>query len=173
MRVALCPVQSRLADAGRLETLDLEAWIAWDPTIVRAGLRIIGRQVISRSGPIDLLAIDQSGDLVVIELKRDKLPGMCLRKPSITRLMSRHGRLRRSARSVPNTQVKASKIYLRAPSRTSIWKTSMSTSVSASYLWDLRPETSLERLIEWLSDNYGVSVNAVILKYVKTATGSG
>jgi hypothetical protein len=27
-------------------------------------------------------------------------------------------------------------------------------------------------MVEWLSDNYGVSVNVVILKYVKTATGS-
>jgi len=32
-------------------------------------------------------------------------------------------------------------------------------------------ETSLERMIEWLSDSYGVDINAVILKYVKTRGG--
>ncbi len=32
-------------------------------------------------------------------------------------------------------------------------------------------EDSLQRMIEWLSNNYGVSINAVILKYVKTRNG--
>ncbi len=29
-------------------------------------------------------------------------------------------------------------------------------------------EDSLERMIEWLSDSYGVNINAVVLSYVKT-----
>jgi RecB family endonuclease NucS len=91
----LVPVDSRLVDGGRLETLDLEAWIASDPTIVRPGLRIIGRQVMTRSGPIDLLAIDRSGDLVIIELKRTGSPERCLHKPLITRLTLPRGRWRR------------------------------------------------------------------------------
>lgn len=32
-------------------------------------------------------------------------------------------------------------------------------------------EASLERMVEWLSDGYGVGINAVILKYVKTSSG--
>ena len=32
-------------------------------------------------------------------------------------------------------------------------------------------EESLQRMIEWLSNNYGVSINAVILKYIKTKNG--
>ena len=32
-------------------------------------------------------------------------------------------------------------------------------------------ESSLERMIEWLSDNYAVNVNAVVLSYVKTKSG--
>jgi len=32
-------------------------------------------------------------------------------------------------------------------------------------------EASLERMIEWLSDSYGVNVNAVVLSYVKTRDG--
>jgi len=70
----LRPLDSKLADHGKLEAFDLEAWLASDPTIVRPGLKVIGRQVMTRSGPLDLLAINESGDLVVIELKRDKLP---------------------------------------------------------------------------------------------------
>jgi hypothetical protein len=33
----LVPVQSSLVDAGRLEALDLEEWIASDPSIVQPG----------------------------------------------------------------------------------------------------------------------------------------
>jgi hypothetical protein len=32
-------------------------------------------------------------------------------------------------------------------------------------------EESLQRMIEWLSNNYDVSINAVILKYIKTKNG--
>src|SRR5918998_1190140 len=70
----LKPLVTSLANEGRKEALDLEEWIASDPSIVRPGLRVIGRQVSTRSGPLDLLAIDRSGNLVVIELKRDRLP---------------------------------------------------------------------------------------------------
>ncbi len=33
-------------------------------------------------------------------------------------------------------------------------------------------EASLERMIEWLSEQYGVGINAVILKYTRTANGA-
>src|SRR5947208_10392508 len=68
----LVEVVSRLADHGR--ELDLESWLESDPSIIRPGLKIIGRQVLTRSGPLDLLAIDRTGSVVVIELKRDRLP---------------------------------------------------------------------------------------------------
>ncbi len=32
-------------------------------------------------------------------------------------------------------------------------------------------ETSLERMVEWLSNSYGVSINAIVLNYIKTANG--
>jgi hypothetical protein len=32
-------------------------------------------------------------------------------------------------------------------------------------------EASLERMIEWLSDSYGVNLNAIVLSYVKTKAG--
>jgi Endonuclease NucS C-terminal domain len=70
----LRPIDTTLSEQGRTEPHDLEAWVASDPSIIRPGLRIIGRQVITRSGPLDLLRIDHSGDLYVIELKRERLP---------------------------------------------------------------------------------------------------
>lgn len=60
-------------------TLDLEkrleAWIEEDISIISDALLVIGRQVQTDfGGKIDLLCIDRNGDLVIIELKRDKTP---------------------------------------------------------------------------------------------------
>ena len=70
----LQPVNISLAAAGRREAEDLEEWIASQPAIIGTGIIIIGRQVATKSGPLDLLGIDKHGNTVVIELKRDKLP---------------------------------------------------------------------------------------------------
>lgn len=53
----------------------LEEWVRLDPTLLGMDLLIIGQQVMTQSkGFIDLLALDQEGNLVVLELKRDKTP---------------------------------------------------------------------------------------------------
>jgi hypothetical protein len=39
----LRPVETTLAEHARTENYDLEAWIATDPSILRPGLKIIGR----------------------------------------------------------------------------------------------------------------------------------
>ncbi|HHY70236.1 MAG TPA: DUF91 domain-containing protein [Thermoanaerobacterales bacterium] len=67
-------VKSDLAAEGRTEPYDLEEWIASNPEILGTDIAIIGRQVTTRSGPLDLLGIDRNGNTVIIELKRDKLP---------------------------------------------------------------------------------------------------
>ena len=67
-------IETKLSDVGRTESYDLESWIASNPSIIEQGLIIIGRQVQTKSGPLDLLALDRAGNSVIIELKRDKLP---------------------------------------------------------------------------------------------------
>lgn len=52
----------------------LEDYIESDPTILGQPLLILGRQVMTVGGPLDLLAIDSTGAVHVIELKRDKTP---------------------------------------------------------------------------------------------------
>ncbi len=60
---------------GKLdEEKDLEQWIENDPAILDADLLIIGRQVETGFGRIDLLGIRSDGSLLIIELKRDKTP---------------------------------------------------------------------------------------------------
>lgn len=53
----------------------LEQWIAKDPGIAGLDLLIIGRQVVTEfGGRIDLLGIDDQGNLAILELKRDRTP---------------------------------------------------------------------------------------------------
>ena len=72
------------ADEGNLSRLvptsiglesQLETYIESDPTMLGETLLIIGRQVAtSFGGFIDLLALDETAAVHVIELKRDKTP---------------------------------------------------------------------------------------------------
>lgn len=53
----------------------LEEWLAADISILDPGLLVIGCEVETDFGGfIDLLCVDVAGDLVVVELKRDKTP---------------------------------------------------------------------------------------------------
>jgi Protein of unknown function DUF91. len=53
----------------------LEAWMERDISILSMDLLVIGRQVPTDfGGYIDLLCLDRNGDVVIVELKRDKTP---------------------------------------------------------------------------------------------------
>jgi hypothetical protein len=70
----LVAIDSALKNEGRTEPYDLEPWLASNPEIIGSDIMIIGRQVMTKSGPIDLLGIDRSGNTVTIEIKRAELP---------------------------------------------------------------------------------------------------
>ena len=71
-------IETTMVETGRKETVDLEKWIKTNPMILGQDLLIIGEQVSTKSGAPDFLGIDKSGNLVVIELKRDILPRQVL-----------------------------------------------------------------------------------------------
>ncbi|MFC9598716.1 DUF91 domain-containing protein [Peribacillus butanolivorans] len=62
--------KSRLDSEERLEN-----WIAHDSNITGLDILLIGRQVVTfYGGRIDLLGMDSEGNLVILELKKDKTP---------------------------------------------------------------------------------------------------
>lgn len=71
-------IETTLADNGRRETEHLEKWIKTKPEILGSDIIIIGEQVYTKSGPLDFLGIDNNGNLVIVELKRDKLARLVL-----------------------------------------------------------------------------------------------
>jgi RecB family endonuclease NucS len=68
---ALVPVpRGRLSNEEMIET-----WLTRQPDLLGLDILIIGRQVVTDfQGRIDLLGIDADGDLVIVELKRDRTP---------------------------------------------------------------------------------------------------
>lgn len=65
---------TRLATSGVGLESQLEDYIVADPTLLGQQLLLIGRQVPTGYGFIDLLAIDAEGVVHILELKRDKTP---------------------------------------------------------------------------------------------------
>ena len=164
-------LDSNMIEEGKKETYDLESWIASNPAIVGPDLVIIGRQVPTKSGPLDLLAVDRAGNTVVIELKRDILPREALAQAIDY------------ASDVADWSIdKISEVCVRYTDK------SLEDLLNESFpdinleninvnetqrivLVGFSVESSLERMINWLSDHYNVSINAVLLKYTRTQSG--
>lgn len=67
--------QPKPVPRDRLDLEDrLEDWLCEDIALLSDDLLVIGRQLHQYGGTLDLLAADRDGNLVVIELKRDKTP---------------------------------------------------------------------------------------------------
>ncbi len=167
----LTAISSSLADNGRKERDDLEQWIKSNPEILGNDIAIIGEQVQTKSGPLDFLGIDRYGNLVIVELKRDKLPREVL------------------AQAIDY----ASDISLYEPDYLNEICQGFTGQALGDYLAEKFPETNFEevavnqaqrlllvgfaieeplhRMIEWLSEKYSVAINAIVLHYVKSKNG--
>lgn len=167
----LIAIDTSLKEAGRTEPYDLEPWLASNPEIIGDDVIIIGRQVMTKSGPIDLLGVDRSGNTVIIEIKRAGLPRESLAQAidyasnvagwTVERLSeictdySNQSLEEAFADSFPDTDLENLNV----------------NNTQRIILIGFSIEASLERMIEWLSENYGVTVNAVILSYIKLKGG--
>ncbi len=165
----LAPVQSTLADAGRTEPDDLEAWIASAPEILGQRITIIGRQVPTASGPLDLLGIDKDGNTVIVELKRDMLAREALAQAidyasaiaewDVSELeelcQEEHGET--IADLAGENLDQAEDISFNQAQRILLVGTSA--------------EPALERMVRWMSDAHQVPINMILVNYIKTPGG--
>ena len=169
---ALQSIDTSLIDEGRKEALDLERWLLTDPSVIRPGLKIIGRQVTTRSGPLDLLAVDQTGNLIVIELKRDRLP-----REALTQAIDYASDLatwsldKLSEVCTKFTEQSLEDAFTEAFPGADLESISFNDA-QRIILVGFSLDGSLERMIEWLSNSYGVAINAVVLRYARTSAGN-
>ncbi len=149
-----------------LET-KLENTLAADLSLVAPGLMLIGRQVTTAFGKfIDLLAIDRDGTLVIIELKRDKTPrevvAQTLDYASWAKDLSydQITEIYAEKNGGQKFEVGFSDAF-GSSARESI-NESHRMVVVASEL-----DSSTERILNYLNDNYGVPINIVFFRYFK------
>lgn len=160
-----------LAEAGRTEPYDLEPWIESDPGIVGTGIAVIGRQVVTRSGPIDLLGIDRSGNAVVIELKRNKLPRDVLAQAVDYAADVASWSIDKFSEICSDKHSQSLEEYLGEVFEDVDVESLNINDTQRIILVGFAIESSLERMIEWLSDGFSVNINAVVLHYTKTKSG--
>jgi hypothetical protein len=167
----LTPIDTALKNEGRTEPYDLEPWLASNSEIIGTGIMIIGRQAMTRSGPIDLLAIDKSGNTVIIEIKRAELP-----RESLAQAIDYASNIAEwTVEKLSEVCSEYKKMTLQDAFNEAFPDIDLETvnlnSTQRIILVGFSIEASLERMIEWLTDSYSVNVNAVVLSYIKTKGG--
>lgn len=150
----------------------LEVWIERDISVLSEGLLVIGRQVPTDFGGfIDLLCLDRAGDVVVVELKRDKTPR------EITAQTLDYGSW---VKDLSNQRITAiAEAYLGQGKLEEAFKSHLGADLPETLNENHRLlivasqiDASSERIIKYLSDSYGVNINAATFQYFKEENGS-
>ena len=155
---------SRLDEEKRLED-----WICRDAGLISDKLLVIGRQISMSGGTLDLLAVDEEANLVIVELKRDRTPrdvvaqtldyASCIQDFGRDDV-ERHTRdflqmefdeafMRRFGHDAPETVNGRHRMYI----------------VAASL------DSATRRIVEYLSRVHGVDINAAPFSYFNTQEG--
>ncbi len=146
----------------------LEDWIEHDVSILASNLIVIGRQVeTSFGGFIDLLCIDDAGDLVIVELKRDKTPrevtAQILDYASWVKDLSREHIIRIADGYLGRQGAFEEEFRHRFGDLPSSLNEDHRMLIVASVI-----DSRSERIIRYLSDGYGVNINAATFQYFQS-----
>ncbi len=164
----------QLTEVGRAR-LDLESrlqeWLLRDISILDPTLLVIGREVETDfAGFIDILCIDAAGDLVVVELKRDKTPR------EVTAQALDYASWVADLSNERVTSIATN--YLSADFE-GAFRTKFDSELPETLNGDHRVlivgseiDASSERIIKYLSDSHGVNINAATFQYFQLPDGS-
>lgn len=151
----------------------LEDWMDEDISVLSNDLLVIDRQTETDfGGYIDLLCLDRKGDVVIVELKRDKTPrevtAQVLDYASWVKELSREvitslGDQYLSKRGLSLEEAFRKRFGSELPE---VLNESHSMLVVASEI-----DASSERIIKYLSDEYGVNINVATFQYFRTEDG--
>lgn len=147
----------------------LENWIASDVSIIDPNLLVIGRKVkTDLGGEIDLLCIDENGDLVILELKRDKTP-----REITAQVLDYASWIQNLS---PERIQSTAEGYLKNENFEEVYQNKFNEDFPESLNEEHRMlvvgsqiDSSSRRIISYLSETYGVPINAVTFNYFTEA----
>lgn len=147
----------------------LEKWLEADISMLDPSLLVIGNQVQATGGPIDLLCIDADGDLVIVELKKDRTPrqvtAQALDYASWVDELSK------------DEVAKIGDVYLSDGLEETFMKRfgdELPETVNADHrilVVGSAIDASTERILGYLSGRHGVNINAATFHYFKPDDG--
>ncbi|MFQ5883047.1 MAG: endonuclease NucS domain-containing protein [Candidatus Methylomirabilales bacterium] len=150
----------------------IENWLAEDIRVLDPDLMVIGRQVETDfGGAIDLLCIDESGDLVIVELKRDKTPR------EVTAQVLDYASWVAGLSSDRLSKIADQFLGDRGPLAEAFkqrFGKELPDSINEDHrmlVVGSRIDPSSERIISYLSDSYGVNINAATFQYFRPTDG--
>ncbi len=159
---------------GKLDLEErIEDWLEQDTSIISDDLLVVGRQIETDfGGIIDLLCLERNGDLVILELKRQKTPR------EITAQVLDYASWVKDLPNEKITDIANNYLGGRGPLKEAfgnqfgvelpeILNEHHKMLIVASEIDD-----STERIIKYLSDTYGVSINATTFEYFRDEDGS-
>lgn len=157
------------------EKLDLESrledWIRDDVGLVSDDLFVIGQQVpTSYGGSIDLLAIDPLGNLVVLELKRDRTPrdivAQILDYASWVENLNHE-----NVEEIANSFLKGKAFDKAFQEKFETELPEVLNERHRMFIVASSLDSATERIVKYLSETHNVDINAATFAYFKTAEG--
>jgi hypothetical protein len=179
VRVWQVGADDQLTEVGRSK-LDLEEriekWLAQDISVLDPNLLVIGQQVETAFGKlIDLLCMDATGNLVIVELKRDKTPR------DVTAQAIDYASWVKDLEA-EDIQLIAGEYFKKKGTNLTLeaafgakFKTDFPEVINEHHAMRVvasEIDDSTERIIRYLSETYGVDINAARFHFF-TAAGGG
>lgn len=165
-------INTTLADNKRKEKEDLEQWIKTNPKIIGEDILIIGEQVQTKTGFLDFLGIDKNGNTVIIELKRDKLPRDVIAQTIDYASDVATWDIDKLSEICQGYLEQGLEDYLSEYFDEFNIEEIVINNNQRLLLVGFGIEEATNRMIEWLSNSFNLSINAVILNYSKTSAGN-
>lgn len=151
---SLTPAKRKPLD---LET-KIEAWVANDLTLIGVDGLVIGRQIATDHGKfIDILAMDEDGNLIIVELKRDRSP-----RDIVAQVLDYASWVRRLSTGDVHALALSLDLPLAKAYRDK-FGTSLPQTLNASHQMVVvasEVDEGTKRIIEYLSEEHDVGINA-------------
>lgn len=146
----------------------IEKWLEQDISILSDDLLVIGRQVDTAiCGIIDLLCLDIDGDVVIVELKRDKTPR------EVTAQVLDYASWVKELSNDKITEIATKYLADKAPLDEAFkqkFEEELPETLNSEHkmlIVGSEIDARSERIINYLSDTYGVGINAATFQYFK------